>query len=170
MAQLFKYCPRCGRASFDFKQENLLVCDCCGFELYRNAASAVAALILTNDRKLLLTVRSKEPAKGKFGLPGGFVDYRENAETALMREIREEVFIHIEKFEYLCSHPNTYLFKEVTYYTLDLFFIARIPQIPEMKFDLDEVDRIEWMAVEKVDLSLMAFQSMRYAIQQLRQK
>lgn len=168
MVELFKYCPRCGNESFGFRAENLLACGKCEFHLYRNAASAVAGLLLNEAGEVLLTIRAKEPAKGKYGLPGGFVDYRETGEEALKREIQEEVGLEVDEFSYLGSFPNKYDYKEVTYYTLDLFFFARVKDGQRIKHDPDELGGIEWKKLHDFDVELMAFESMRRAIRKLR--
>ena len=52
---------------------------------------AVYALILHNDKILLLNTRST----GKYSLPGGGVDIGEKMENALRREVREETGLEI---------------------------------------------------------------------------
>lgn len=46
--------------------------------------------IVFNEGKLLLIRRKNEPFKGMYALPGGFVDYGEKTEDAVVREIFEE--------------------------------------------------------------------------------
>jgi len=50
---------------------------------------AVDALILIDD-KLVLVRRGNDPFKGKYALPGGFVEFGETTEEAVRREIMEE--------------------------------------------------------------------------------
>jgi 8-oxo-dGTP diphosphatase len=45
---------------------------------------------ILKERKILLIRRKNEPFKGKWALPGGFVEYGEKVENAVMREILEE--------------------------------------------------------------------------------
>jgi ADP-ribose pyrophosphatase YjhB (NUDIX family) len=82
----------------------MLRCEACGFELYLNVAAAVAGLIRDERGRLLITVRGKEPGKGKWDLPGGFADPNESAEQALAREIREEVGLEVTAMRYFGSH------------------------------------------------------------------
>ena len=58
---------------------------------FRNPSLAVDAICLRNNlAEVLLIRRGRMPWKGKLAFPGGFVDYGENPETAVLRELREE--------------------------------------------------------------------------------
>jgi 8-oxo-dGTP diphosphatase len=46
--------------------------------------------IVLVDGKLVCVRRGREPFKGRLALPGGFVEYGETVEEAVMREVREE--------------------------------------------------------------------------------
>lgn len=56
---------------------------------YRNSKPAVSA-ILVRDGHVLLSRRAREPHKGMWDLPGGFLESGEHPEEGLRREIREE--------------------------------------------------------------------------------
>ena len=45
---------------------------------------------IVTDGKILLIKRKNEPYKGKWALPGGFVEYGEKVEDAVIREVLEE--------------------------------------------------------------------------------
>jgi 8-oxo-dGTP diphosphatase len=56
---------------------------------YRNPSLTADAVILI-DGKLLLVERGREPFKGSYALPGGFLNYGETVEEGVIREVEEE--------------------------------------------------------------------------------
>ena len=68
-------------------------CDACGRDGYSNPAVAVDAVALREGEsgtEVLLIRRGGEPWKGRLAFPGGFVDYGEDPERAVLRELEEE--------------------------------------------------------------------------------
>jgi 8-oxo-dGTP diphosphatase len=69
-----------------------------GDKTYRNPALTVDGVVLVRqpqalggeDLFVLLIERGGEPFKGRYALPGGFVDYNEDIEDAIHREVAEE--------------------------------------------------------------------------------
>jgi len=51
---------------------------------------AVVFAFFENKARLLLVNRAKEPFKGKWALPGGFIEIDEELEDAVARELEEE--------------------------------------------------------------------------------
>ncbi len=123
----FNFCPECGGKNIEYLENKKWFCVDCGFDLYNNVASAVGAIISDYENNVLFEIRAKEPRKGFWALPGGFVDQDETAENAVARECLEETGVQPEKVKYLCSFPNDYLYKNVAYKTCDLFFEASVP-------------------------------------------
>lgn len=60
---------------------------------------AVVFGFFENKAKLLLIKRKKEPFKGKWALPGGFVEIDEELEDAVVRELAEETGLADIKLE-----------------------------------------------------------------------
>ncbi|MDY6986120.1 MAG: NUDIX hydrolase [Candidatus Thermoplasmatota archaeon] len=57
--------------------------------MYRNPSLAVDAVVM-REGKILLVRRKNEPYRGMLALPGGFVEYGEKTEEAVLRELKEE--------------------------------------------------------------------------------
>ena len=64
--------------------------------------------VIIKDSKILLIKRKNEPFKGKWALPGGFVEYGEKVENAVIREIKEEtgLITKIKEIIGIYSDPN----------------------------------------------------------------
>lgn len=60
--------------------------------MHRNPALTVDAVLIEN-RRVLLIRRKNPPFQGKYALPGGFVEYGESTESAVLRELKEETGI-----------------------------------------------------------------------------
>ena len=67
-----------------------LYCRRCDIIHYENPLPATAAVVLNDDEHLLLVKRGMAPGKGKWGLPGGFVEMDESPRDGVLRELSEE--------------------------------------------------------------------------------
>ncbi len=162
----FKYCPVCGAREIFKKSDKAIQCSSCLFVYYINAAAAVAGLIFDDSKRLLLTVRGREPAKGLFDLPGGFIDIGESAENALKREIKEELNSDIENIKYLQSHPNKYPFGGIIYHTLDIFYKCSLVEKSNIMAGDDIADYI-FIEPDKIDFEKIAFSSVRTVLKMI---
>ena len=66
----------------------------------KNPALTVDAIAL-KDGQLILIRRKNPPFQGSFALPGGFVDYGETVENAVIREFGEETGLEAEIKEFI---------------------------------------------------------------------
>jgi len=64
--------------------------------------------VILKDKQILLIKRKNEPFKGKWALPGGFVEYGEKTEDAVIREVSEETGVKtkIRALAGVYSDPN----------------------------------------------------------------
>jgi len=76
-------------------------------EVYRNPSLTVDGIVEQNGR-LLLIERKNPPFKGTYALPGGFVEYNEPVEKAVIREVEEETGLktEIDKLVGVYSSPG----------------------------------------------------------------
>ncbi|HYA60913.1 MAG TPA: NUDIX hydrolase [Candidatus Acidoferrum sp.] len=63
--------------------------------IYKNPVLTVDGVIIKNH-SIVLVKRSKPPFEGQYALPGGFVEYGETVEFALIREIMEETGLKVK--------------------------------------------------------------------------
>lgn len=128
----FRHCPVCGSSEWVINNEKSKRCSACGFVYYGNMSAAVAVIILNQRGELLVCRRKKEPAAGTLDLPGGFVDIGETAEEAALREIQEELGLHVTHLSYFASIPNDYLYSDMVIHTLDLLFVGHVADFSNM--------------------------------------
>lgn len=156
---VFKYCPRCGAAALRAAGPKLLRCAACGFELYLNPAAAVGGVLVDDDGRMVVLVRGREPGRGRWDLPGGFVDPGETVEEALRREIREEIGLEVAGLRYLGSWPNVYEYMGVRYRTVDLGFVCTAAEVARARPQETEIAEVLLLKPEEIDLDRFAFRS-----------
>ena len=78
----FKFCPKCGSDKFFIETFKSKKCQNCQFHYFYNTAAASTVFLRNEQDELLIGRRVFNPAKGTLDLPGGFVDFGEDAETA----------------------------------------------------------------------------------------
>jgi ADP-ribose pyrophosphatase YjhB (NUDIX family) len=102
----YTYCPHCAtklehRALYGRRRT---VCPACGFVDFQDPKVAVIALV-THKNRVLLVQRAMEPQKGKWTLPGGYMDAGEMPREALQRELQEEVALEVKILDLLDIFP-----------------------------------------------------------------
>lgn len=85
-------------------------------------ALAVDVVIMTNGG-VVLVKREREPYKGKWALPGGFVHYGERVELAAAREAKEETGLRVkpQKLLGVYSDPK----RDPRGHVVSICFVAR---------------------------------------------
>lgn len=62
---------------------------------YPRPSVTVDAILISRQHSVLLIERGRDPFKGKWALPGGFLDMDESLETACRRELEEETGLRV---------------------------------------------------------------------------
>lgn len=159
----FNYCPVCGSKHFVEQDEKSKRCENCGFEYYVNPSAATAAFILNADGELLVLTRKKEPAKGTFDLPGGFVDIGETSEEGVIREVREETGLEVTEARYLFSFPNVYVYSNFPVPTEDAFFLCKVKSLAHVDAE-DDAATWQWMPLKDVHTEQFGMRSIRQGL------
>lgn len=105
----FKFCPRCAtpltwvrERRREPKQQRCLNCE---FTFYNNPIGATDAVIVRAG-KVLLVRRNRQPSKGRYDFPGGFLDGFESPERGVIREASEEVGLRFTPKQLLGVYIN----------------------------------------------------------------
>jgi NAD+ diphosphatase len=95
------HCPRCGERTERIANEWGKQCPRCRYEHYPHLHPAVIVLVHDGDRCLL--ARKAGWAPGRYALVAGFVDNGESLESAVAREVKEEVGVEVTDIQYVGS-------------------------------------------------------------------
>ena len=154
---LLAYCSNCGQKNkYGFIDGNKRYhCEHCKAIHYENP-KPTATIICMNDTKLLLAKRAFSPAKGEWGLPGGFMELNETLDQAAMRELKEETNLDgsVTRILSTCSHYGT-IFGDILLIGLEM----KVNDFSTMKagddaeelqfFDLDNLPHIAFYCHNK---------------------
>jgi len=141
----WKHCPRCGA---DVAPEGgRVVCPSCGFTAYAHSQPTACALVVDGGR-LLLARRAREPERGKWDLPGGFLEEGEHPLEALRRELREETGLEVEPLDFVGVWMDRYGEGEAAPATLNLYWTARV--LAGEPAPADDVSELRWFARDRL--------------------
>lgn len=139
---------------------------------YPRPAVTVDLVIFTiaeNDLKVLLIRRAREPFKGKWALPGGFIEMEEALETAAARELEEEVGVsdvYLEQL-YTFGEPK----RDPRGRTISVSYFALVDATQQTIRAADDAADARWHSVFKPPrLAFDHRQILDYAVWRLRNK
>lgn len=101
----WRFCPKCA-AELEREPDHLR-CPNCGERYWANSVPGAQAVIV-RDGSVLLGRRANEPGRGRWDLPGGFLQEGEDAEAALRREVREETGLELDNLEFIGTWNESY--------------------------------------------------------------
>jgi len=164
MTKKFKFCPQC-KEKIKIVGKKLLDCPSCGFNFYLNPVPAVVIILENEKGEILFGKRKFLPKKGFWDLPGGFVDFGEKAEEAIIREVKEELGIKIKKPKILGTYIGFYPYKGINYQPLCIVFFKKIStqEIKKIKA-ADDVSTIAFFKKEKISWRRLAFPDITCAL------
>src|SRR3989344_959473 len=135
-------------------------CEICAFN---NPKVTVTAIII-KDNKLLLLKRNKDPFKGKWDLPGGFLNQNEQPSDGLKRELKEELNIEVTSLNFINTFPRNYTWKERTVPVSDHFYLTDIQG--DIKLD-DENSEFQFVNLKDISIEDIAFENSKEMIKYL---
>lgn len=101
------------------------------------------------EGKALVSVRGREPEKGKLDVPGGFLLPGEHPVDGLKREVKEELGVEIDVGMEDCISMATHTYGDEGDYVLSLGFAARL--VTDDITPTDDVADVRWVSADELD-------------------
>ena len=139
-----QYCGRCGTKMVQSPaDERAMKCPKCGHMLFPVICPAMIVAV-ERDGKLLLAV-NKMNKKGRYSVLAGFLEVGESIEDAIVREVREEVGIEVDR------DSIEYLYSQYWPFPRSLMLAARARwKSGELHADGVEIEKAGWFAPDEV--------------------
>ncbi len=96
-----RYCGRCGQQMTVDPHERAMRCEPCGTINYPRIAPCVIVLVTRGEEMLL--ARNVNFPRPMYSTLAGFIEAGESAEQTVVREVREEVGVEVERLRYFQS-------------------------------------------------------------------
>lgn len=122
----------------------------------------VGAVILNDKEEILLLLRNKNPESGMWSIPGGKVEFFENIEDAIIREVKEElgIDIHITK---LLGITNHILKGEKTHWVAPTFLVSiKSGQIQNL--EPNKHKEVKWFSMKNLpeNITLTTYKALEF--------
>ena len=124
---------------------------------YPRPAVTVDAILVSPQHSVLLIERGREPFKGKWALPGGFIEMDEELDVACRRELQEETGLRVGELKQFRAYGGVN--RDPRHRTISVLFYAftddelianagddaakaqwfPLNQLPELAFDHEQI-------------------------------
>lgn len=106
--------------------------------------------------KILLVKRKKAPYKGRWALPGGFLEMNETLYECAQRELKEETNLDIAKLTFLEIRDQ--VGRDPRGRTVSVVYYKRLTMgpLPEVKAS-DDAQEVRWFNVAEIEKMSLAF-------------
>src|SRR3989344_2730092 len=121
---------------------------------------AVRAIIIDGDRILLCRAKKRD----YYFFPGGHVEFGEQAEEALRREIREELGVGSEAIEFIGAAQNIFEEGGEKHHEINFVFTVSVDK-DQMFFGEDHIE-FEWKSVDALGQSKVLPEALARKLQQ----
>jgi ADP-ribose pyrophosphatase YjhB (NUDIX family) len=148
----WQYCPRCGASAT--QADGCSTCSACDYEVWAASVPGVQGLAVNDAGEVLLGRRNRDPGRGLWDVPGGFLDEGEGAVSGLRREFLEETGLDVEVDAFLGIWIESYAERFVHCAT----WLVR-PVGGRLEAG-DDLANVEWFAADRLpDAADFAFPS-----------
>jgi mutator protein MutT len=110
----------------------------------------VGAVVL-KENKILLEKRQNDPGKGKWSIPGGLVELGESVEQTVIREVKEETNLDVEKPEHIDVVDKVDLDEngKVRYHFVIIDYFVKLKG-GDLRASSDAAE-LKWVAVDEIE-------------------
>jgi ADP-ribose pyrophosphatase YjhB (NUDIX family) len=159
-----RFCPYCAtpltKRPQGIGQEVRSACPACSFVHFDNPAPAAGVLVVDTAGRVLLGRRGHAPFKGWWGIVGGFVEGAEHPQDTAVREVFEEIGLHVRVDRLLGLWMDRY--GRHGDHTVNLVFVgSAVAGTPQTSKEVTELGWFEPHALPK----RIAFRAGRAALQ-----
>jgi len=136
-------CPLCGEPTEVTQGGWVRRCPADGTDHFPRTDPAVIMLVHDGEGRCVLGRQPVWPA-GRYSILAGFVDPGESAESAVAREVGEEVGLAVRDVQYVASQPWPFPA------SIMLGYIARVDGDPTLHVDHEEIEDAQWFTRDQI--------------------
>lgn len=163
------FCIKCGTQCEDFTDGDILRkrCPKCGYIAYKNPYPCIAVIVTNSEGKILLGKRGKDSIYPfKWCLPCGYIEYNETYVEATVREVEEEMGVHVTPDGIINVVSNHF---DNGVHSLVVVMLAHYTG-SENPTAGDDIIEAGWFALDDLEaLPPLAFSADRFIIQKYRE-
>lgn len=159
----YRFCPYCAAPLVlaTIEGRDRLCCNACQEVFYENAKPCAGALVV-REGKVLLGLRDREPHKGLWDIPGGFLEAEEHPEAGAIREVKEETGLDIQPDRLVGIYMDRYG-EGATSHTLNVFYEAHV--LGGSELPSSDLAAMQWFPVDQLPAwGEIAFENAGHAI------
>lgn len=142
----YTFCPYCGNklGKKVFEGKEHLFCEQDNWIYFPHMALSATGVIV-KEGKMLMVQRAREPYKGTWMFPSGYVSYGELPEEALIREVKEETGLSVLSAIYMQTMLSVDDIREPSH--VILFYRVEVGEGELMPEDTEENTAIDWFPI-----------------------
>ena len=130
-----QFCGYCGKKTTMHEKERAMICDCNNVMIYPRISPCIIVLV-TRGEELLLAHNKNFPGEF-YSTLAGFIEPGETAESAIEREVFEEVSVSVQNIQYYGSQSWPFPSQLMLGYHAEYLD-------GEVKPDGEEIDKADW--------------------------